>query len=68
MAKIAKEMLARWDSIRKALEGYPEEISEAGVHIPWSDIVVLDAYLSDQWDSSLMGDHPDTPDALAAHG
>ena len=63
MAKIAKEMLSRWNSIRKALEDEAEEMDEGGFRIPWSDVVVLDAYLSDQWDTNVMGDHPDTEDA-----
>lgn len=62
MTTIAKEMLARWVRIRESLEANSREMEAAHIHIDWSDICVLDAYLSDDWDESWMGPFPSVVD------
>lgn len=58
MRTIAKEMLDCWVRIRERLEANSDRMTEADIHIDWSDICVLDAYLSDDWDEAWMGPRP----------
>lgn len=58
MTTIAKEMLARWVHIREQLEANSDRMTAADIHIDWSDICVLDAYLSDDWNETWMGPKP----------
>lgn len=58
MKTIEKEMLDRWVRIRERLEANSDRMTAADIHIDWSDICVLDAYLSDDWDETGMGPKP----------
>jgi hypothetical protein len=56
-AILSKDLLNRWIRLRERLEGYSERMVEMEMHIDWSDICVLDAYLSDEWEM-WMGPKP----------
>lgn len=56
-------MVSRWVRLREHLEGYSEEMEKARMHVDWSDICVLDAYLTDAWQESWMGPEPGKEDA-----
>jgi len=58
MTKLPGDLLGRWVRLRERLEGYSAQMEAGEMHIDWSDICVLDAYLTDAWDESYMGPEP----------
>lgn len=58
MPKLPGDLLNRWVRLRERLEGYSPQMEAHDMHIDWSDICVLDAFLTDAWDESYMGPEP----------
>ena len=57
--KMPRDMLNRWKRLVMSLEEQSQQMQDASAYVDWSDISVLDAYLSDDWDVEMRGPNPD---------